>query len=240
MMLPATVGILIALAACSPNIVFRNIVFRDPDTGYSVGWRDERSIRRWPPEIGDRGEPGDVNPAIIEYIFAAPEGPFARYYDLVLSLADRPRAVNADLAALEAEARKELRKGDSPRGRDFARALGRKLARPICDAFRGPVSWPARYFTTGRFEGMAVVRWGVAVDVDDSISTPEYECDCNAKIYTTILRYQSVQLIVMHSSATRQVLAWDVSNIPGAFQWDAPLDQPTVAARIVALHPIEP
>jgi hypothetical protein len=240
MMHPATVSILIALASCGCNILFSNIVFQDPETGYSVSWRDERSIRGWPPEIGDRGEAGDVNPAIIEYIFAAPEGPFTRYYDLMLSLADRPRIVNADLAALEAQARKELRKGDSPRGRDYARALGRRLARPIRDALRAPRGWPARYFTTGRFEGMAVVRWGVAVDIDDGIPTPEYECDYDAKTYTTILRYQSVQLIVMRSSATRQVLAWDVSNIPGAFQWDAPLDQPTVAARIVALHPIEP
>ena len=234
MMSPGTIVILIALTACG-----RNIVFRDPVTGYSVSWRLERSIRGWPPEMGERGEPGDVNPAIIEYIFAAPEGPFARYYDLVLSLADRPPAVNADLAALESEARKELRKGASPRGRDYARALGRKLARPIRDTFRGP-GWWVPFLWTGRFEGMAVVRWGVAVDVDDGIPTPEYENDPNAKIYTSILRFQSVQVIVMRSSATRRVLAWDVSDIPGAFQWDAPLDQPTVAARIVTLHPLEP
>lgn len=226
MMCSATVAILIALAACRPGTVYL-----DPVTGYSVSWSRSSGIQGWVPQVGGRGEPGDVNPAVIEYIFAAPEGPFARYYDLVLSLTDRPRAVNADLAALDTEARKELHTGDSPRGRDYARALGRRLTRPIRDALRVKGT---------RFEGVAFVHWGIAVNLDDGTPLPEYECDPNAKTHTAILRYQSVQLIMIHSSAIRRTLAWDVSDIPGAFQRDALLDQPTVAARIVALHPLEP
>jgi hypothetical protein len=45
---------------------------------------------------------------------------------------------------------------------------------------------------------------------------------------------------VIHSSALQTMLAWDVSKVPGAFDYDAALDQPTIAAHIVALHPSQP
>jgi hypothetical protein len=225
--------------ACNINNLF--IVYFDPTTKYwvSYNWRNSRGIG-WAlssdgDSDGDRGEPGDVNPVVIEYIFSSPEGPFARYYDLLLTLADRPRVAEIDLATLDAEARRGLRTGTSPRGCDYARALGRKLARPIRDALRmkPPNAGP-------RFEGTASVHWGIPVDLDAGIPLLEYERDGEAEMQTTVLRYQSVGLLVMRSSATRRLLVWDVSGVPGAFQWDAPLDQPTVAARIVALHPVEP
>lgn len=233
MMQLATVVILIATAACPTNASLASLaavtIYSDQMTGYSVksNWRYSRGLTLLE---GELGEPGDVNPAVIEYIFSAPEGPFAHYYDLVLSLVHRPHVVDVDLAALHAEARKGLPQGDSPRGRDYARALGRKLAGPIRDALRAK----------GPYAGNASVHWGIPVDLDSGIPLRRYECDGATETYTTIFRYQSVGLLLIHSSAMQQMLAWDVSELPGAFQWDAPLDQPAVAARIVALHPLEP
>lgn len=213
---PATFIIPVVLTACRPTIHF------DPVTGDPVSWPAGRS---------EPGEPGEVNPALITYIFTAPEGPFVRYYDLVLSLPGRSPTVNADLAALDVEARRGRAPGESPRARDYARALGRRLGPRIHDDLRS---------TNGRTGGAASVRWGVPVDLDAGIPRLGYECDPDAGTRATILRYQSLWLLVLHSSATRRLLAWDVSEVPGAFQWGARLDLPTVAAQIVALHPLEP
>jgi len=213
---PAAVIILIVLTACQPTIYF------DPVTGYPVSWTGTRD---------GLGEPGEVNPAVIQYIMTAPESPLTRYYDLVLSLANRPRVVDADLAALDAEARRGRAPGEPLRGRDYARALGRKLARRIHDALRGQGT---------RSEGTASVHWGIPFDLDAGIPLLEEACGSNAETQVTILRYLSLGLLVLRSNATRHVLAWDVSEIPGAFRWGAPLDQATVAARIVALHPLAP
>jgi len=232
---PATVAMLITLVACQPagflsleKIKFV-MVYHDAVTGDSV--RANWLYSPAPITPGERGEPGDVNPAVIEYIVAAPEGPFARYYDLVLSLVNRPRVVDIELAALHDEAVKGLRTGDSPRGRDYARALGRRLARPIRDALR---------VRGGLYEGSASVHWGIPVDLDSGVPLLASESDDATQTYTTIFRYESAGLLIIHSSATQQMLAWDVSEVPGAFQWEAPLDQPALAARIVALHPLVP
>lgn len=241
MMYPATVAVVIVLTACRPVIpdpefgfvggVGRQgvLVYLDPMTGCSVSYDVGPPVG--PPRKGDNGEPGPVNPALIEYIFAAPESPFVRYYDLVLSLANRPDIVNADLAALDVEARTGVDVNASPRGRDYARALGRKLVDPILIAL-------AR--EGARFQGVATVRWGVPVDFDAGVPLVEYESGFNTATETTILRYQQAALLVVHSNATRQMLTWDVSDIPGAFQRDVPLDPSTVTARIVALHPVGP
>lgn len=241
MMYPATVAILIMLTACyrliqspdSPEAVFARehgaLVYLDSVTGCSVSYDVSSPVG--PPRNGDNGEHGPVNPALIEYIFAAPESPFARYYDLVLSLANRPEVVNADLASLDVEARTGIDAGASPRGRDYARALGRRLTGPILLALaRDGV----------RFQGVATVRWGIPVDLDAGVPLVNDEAGAKTATEATILRYQHVALLVVHSNATWQMLTWDVSEVPGAFQWNAPLERATVAARIVALHPVKP
>jgi hypothetical protein len=209
----AAVLITIVLTACQTAIYF------DPVTGFPVS------------STGDRGEPGEVNPAIVEYIITAPEGPFVRYYDLMLSLENRPQSVDADLAALDAEARRGRAPGDSPRGRDYARALGRKVAGQIHDTLRAKGT---------RSEGTVSLHWGISIDLDAGLPLQGQEHGSNAETHATILRYQSLWLFVLRSSATRQMLAWDVSELPGAFQWGAPLDKNAVAGRIVALHPLTP
>lgn len=238
---PATIAILVMLTACyrliqspeSPEALFERrqgvTVYLDPVTGCSVSYNASSPVG--PPRDDDNGEPGPVNPALIEYLFAAPEGPFARYYDLVLSLADRPDVVRADLASLHVEARTGIDPSASPRGCDYARALGRRLAGPILLALTREGA---------RFQGVATVRWGIPVDLDAGVPLVDDESGTKTAAEATFLRYQHAALLVIHSNATRQMLAWDVSEIPGAFQWDAPLEQATVATRIVALHPVEP
>jgi hypothetical protein len=225
---------MVVLAACRANNLF--LTYLDKSTGYWVGynWRYNRGAAVSPWE-GEQGEPGDVNPAVIEYLFAAPESPFTRYYDLVLGLPDRPSVIDADLTALAPEATKGLDGGASPRGRDYARALGRKLARPIRVALQ--LSGPRVGL---QFEGTASVHWGIPVDLDTGVPLLENEREGQDEMQTMILRYQSARLLVMRSSATYEVLVWDVSGVPDAFAGDAALDPSTVAAQIVALHPPSP
>lgn len=204
-------------------------VYIDPITGYTVlaNQRYYHGAEDLLPASIDRGEAGDLNPAVLEYVFAAPEGPFARYYELVLALAERPSAVDVDLAALDAEARVGLPAGCILQGRDYARALGRKLARAIRRAMR---------LKGTDAEGSVGVRWGIPVDLDAGVPLLAYEQNGKDAMYTTIIRYSSAALIVVHSSAMARMLAWDVSGVPGAFDGRAALDPATVAGRIVALH----
>jgi len=231
----ASSALVVMLVACRPNNLF--LTYVDKPTGYWVGynWRYNRGAVSLSSLEGDQGEPGDVNPAVIEYMFAAPESPFTRYYDLVLGLPDRPSVIDADLTALAPEASKGSGSGASPRGRDYACALGRKLARPIRAALQltGPRVGP-------QFKGTASVHWGIPVDLDAGVPLLEYERDGADEMQTMILRYQSAGLLVMRSDATRDVLVWDVSAVPDAFAGNAALDPSTVDAHIVALHPPSP
>lgn len=224
--------IVLSLSACRP----RNTFYLDPATGYSVSsqYRYTRGIgvdaSGMMGSDGDRGEPGELNASVIEHIFAAREGPFVRYYDLVLALADRPPVVAADLASLDAAVRAEIAVGASPSGRDYARGLGHKLASAINDALR-----------TGdnQFRGTACVHWGIPIDLRAGIVLAPYERHGESENHITFVRYASVGLIVMHTSVRLPTLVWDLSEVPGAFAWNAQLDPATVAARIVALHPTE-
>jgi hypothetical protein len=202
-------------------------IYTDPATGFSVQYNQRHhrgvglSLFGIVPFDGDRGEPGTLNPAVIEYVFGAAEGPFARYYDLVLRIPDKPPAVTKDLAAL----------GQFASGRDYARALGRRLAPYVNEAMAIPGS---------RFDGTAGVYWGLPADLDAGILLANYERDGWSEMRTTIVRYESVKVVVVHSSGMREMLAWDVSAVPGAFDRKAKLDYDTVAAKIVPLHPVRP
>jgi len=228
----ATVAALLALTACRRE----NLVYSDLATGYFVSSRDRHArgvgldasgaLR----SDGDLGESGDLNASVIEYIFAAPEGPFARYYDLVLRLAVRPPGVAVDLAALEATAKTCIAAGATPSGRDYARALGRKLAHAINNALRAGGD---------RFGGTAGIHWGVPVDLHTGIVLADHEQDGETEMHTTLVRHASVGLVVVHSSARLPMLVWDVSEVPGAFESGTPLDFNMVAARIIALHPAD-
>jgi hypothetical protein len=226
-------ALLVMVAAC-PMAAKRDI-YTDTPTGYSVRFnqRHHRGIGMTSdgiaPKDGDRGEPGYIKLEVLEYIFASPESPFTRYYDLVLALDDRPKDVVADLKQLEAIARPRTKPGIALRGKHYARALARKLAKSINDALTSPGS---------AFQGTAGVYWGMSVDLDSEIPLIGDERDGEPYMRNTIIRYASVGLIVIHSSATQSMFVWDVSKVPGAFdRTNTTLDSATVAKHIVALHP---
>lgn len=227
-----TISGLLTLIACRMTNIYS--VYQDPATGYSVNAaaRHNRGGGEWIPRYVDRGEPGELNPAIIESIFAAPDGPFARYYDIVLALTERPRVVDVDLAELAHDAR-GLEAGAPLRGSDYARALGRKLARPICDAMR----FRNALVGVTPLAGTAEIHWGIPVDLDAGIPLTAYERENDNQMHVAMFRFESVGLITLYSTAMTHVLVWDVSHIPGAFTWATPLNPATVAADIVALHP---
>jgi hypothetical protein len=224
-MRPAGLIWVVVLASCHIGAFEHvNSVYVEPTTGYSVeaNWRYNRAGNVWPLQFGDVAEPGPLNPRVIEFVFAADDSPVARYYDLMLSLPQRPPRVAADLAALRHEMGSAASASPAPTGRDYARALARKLAAHINGALGA---------------GSAGVLWGIPVDLDAGIPLLEYEHEGIRTMQTTLLRYESVGLLVMHSSAMQEVLVWDLGDLPGAFRASPPLDQATVDAHIVALHP---
>lgn len=224
--------LLVLLVGCTALMAKRD-VYIDAPTGYSVRFnqRYHRGIGLSSdgvlPKDGDRGEPGEINPAILEYILASPESPFTRYYDLVLALDDKPKDVVEDLEQLEAIARPRTKPGIALRGKHYARALARKVGNYINAALATPAQ---------DFPGTAGVYWGIAVDLEAGIPLLDAERADEPMMRNTILRFASVGLIVIHSSATETMFAWDVSKVPGAFDRNATLDSATVAKYIVALH----
>ena len=224
----------VVLASCHiDSLEHMNSVYVERPSGYSVeqNWRYNRAGNLWPLQFGDVAEPGGLHPGVIEFVFAANNSPVARYYDLILSLPHRPRAVDDDLAARRKEMDSAASTGRVLAGCDYARALARKLAAPINVALRSSGT-----FVTGS-GGTAGVLWGIPVDLDAGVPLVTYEREGIRTMQTTLLRYQSVGLLVVHSSATDHVQVWDLANLPAAFQADSELDQATIAARIVPLHP---
>jgi len=217
----------LAVAGCS---TLRD-VYRDPSTGFSV--RDNERQRHGIGlstfgllgASGDRGEPGPLHPAVLEYVMAAEEGPLARYYHLLLQHSAPPERAMRDLAMLQSEATR-LAASEAVRGHHYARALAQRISRPVLRALAMP----------GRYGGCAGVYWGVPADIEAGVLLPEYEYDEREEMRTVIQRYQGAEMVVVHSDALYDSLAWDLSAVPGAFDAGADLDFDTVAATIVPLH----
>lgn len=167
---------------------------------------------------GDRGEKGDLNPAVIEYVMTRPESPFTRYYDAALRIKKPPKSMVVDLQELRPVASQFA---SPPRGADFARALARRLAGHIRDATRR--------------NGAATLFWGLPVDLDSGLIKLAFERGSKT-MRTTLFRYQSSGMVVLYESGSTKELAWDLSQVPGAFDSTADLSFDEVAQEALAMH----
>ncbi len=213
----------VALGGCTQ-------VYKDSRTGFEV--TSNAKVTLGPGFINDTSsaQRGPLHPAVIEYVIGAPEGPIARYYDVMLRLSKPPRVARADMAALEPDAR-ALAAGGRVTGHHYARALGRRL---VPHVNRALVAKP----NAREISGTAGLRWGVPTDLDRGRVRDEYErIPGFTTMRTTLSRYETVQLVMMSSTGTETLYAWDMSAVPGAFGEDAALDYDTVAATAKALHP---
>jgi hypothetical protein len=217
------------MVGCSALDPPSRIVYRDASTRYTVRANEAISLA-----TPDEAEPGKIHRSVLEYVLAAPESPLTAYYDLVLGLADPPKRVRDDLQQL-ARSAASLANGKPPRGRDYARALARRLAPEINRALEMNRTSPLQEW---KYLGTAGLWWGDATDLAANVLLKGYEREfrCTA-LRTVIYRYASKEIIRVLSTGTDRDLVWDVSNVPGAFDPAAVLDYDTVAARIVALHP---
>lgn len=228
----AAAALIVAVAGCGGNA---RDVFRDNTTGFSIA-HNERIMRGVGVSLwgvvaidGDRGERGALNPAVIEFVLGAPESPLARYYALVIAHPAPPERARLDIIALRAEAAHELPPGARPSGIDYARALARKITPSINRALS----------TDGRYTGSAAINWGVAADLELGILLSDRESE-HARLKTVIHRFEKTRMVIAHSSGTHRMLAWDLSNVPGAFDATAELDYDRVAALAIPLHPEDP
>lgn len=224
----ALIAAVALLAACADH----RVVHRDPATGFAVA-HNQRLMRGIGltllgvlPLDGDRGEPGRLHPAVIEYVLGAAEGPIARYYALLIEHPSPPERARRDIQTLAAEAARVLPPGAHPSGVDYARALGRLLAEPINRALS----------IDGRFGGSAGLYWGVAADLESRVLLAPSEREHDS-MRTVVHRFERTRMVVVHSSGLHSMLAWDLSAVPGAFDPGASLDYRTVASRAVPLHP---
>ena len=222
--------LVIALAACGgPKGLEPTgwVIYRDPASGYTVRYNESFQ--------SNEAETGTIHPAVLEYVLGAEEGPLAAYYDLALGLRSPPAAVKADLDTLAPDARK-LASG-TPHGKDFARALARKLAAPINQALAKETKPSTLIKYT--FNGTAGLWWGPAADLERGVLLRDYERAelPGVALRTVVLRHASIDVVEVVSSGTGRRYAWDVAGVPGAFDANATLDYATVAAHIIALHP---
>ena len=227
---------LVAGCAVKPK---SRIIYRDPQSGFSIKHSEQF--------LGKRGEPGEVHPAVLEYVLANEASPLAAYYELVLAQPGAPPQAHVDLSVLAIDAQR-LAAGRRPRGLDYARALARRIAMSVNQALahRSGKLEKFQYANSAGsggswghgFEGTAALWWGVPVDLEARLFKRDYELDWGeTSMRTVIYRYESLGLIVLRSSGTEQQYVWDVSAVPGAFDPRAKLDYDTVARQAIALHP---
>jgi len=226
--------LVLVLAGCParpnklPEVEYGRVVFVDKSTGFEVRFNEFDTLL-------ERGEVGEVHPAVLEYVLSAEESPLAAYYDLVLGIASPPRRAAKDLASLADEA-KRFAGSVAPRGRHYARALARRLAPAINTALR--LKFDNDDVNDTQALGTAALWWGLAADLDANVLQRRYERKARGTtMRTVIFRHLSAGLIVVRTSGTDRVFVWDIGGIPGAFNPKLPLEYDTVASQIVALHP---
>ena len=232
-------AIIVALTGCTIASKSR-VVYREQATNFQV--RHNEGI------LGKRGEPGEIHPAVLEYVLSTAEGPLVAYYDLLLELPQAPVRAATDLRQFAPTAA-QLAGNRSPAGKDYARAVARHVLPQLNVALKhGPQKSgkpidgsllstnPSPSFG-GTFEGTAGLWWGLPADLDANVLLPEYAYDYGeTALRTVIYRYASLGLVAIRSSGTTRVYIWDVSSVPNAFQPAAPLDIATVTKHIVPLH----
>jgi hypothetical protein len=119
-------------------------------------------------------------------------------------------------------------------GRDYARALARRLAPEINRALASLTKRPE---IPVPIWGTAGLWWGEPADLETNLLLENDERNLQeTRFRTVIYRYASRQLVIVRSSGTVRELVWDLGAVPNAFDPHGALDYGTVATRIVALH----
>ena len=191
----------VLLAGCPPKVV-------DQENQYS--------LRTMPFGLakGDRAQA--IHPAVLEYVFANPDGPLRVYYDALVRSPDRVE----ELVAVEAEAR-AIAGAAKLTGEHYARARARHMAGAFNRAFssaRGVRGYAALTCCqrvdphTGAFGGPQNMMW---------------------------LAHRGARVIHVMGGATDPDYTWDLQYVPNAFEPDKPLEYKTVERLAVPVHRTE-
>ncbi len=156
-----------------------------------------------------------LHPAVIEYLYAAPEGPFRSYYDAALSV---DSGFVADDLKRWADDARAIAAGAPVTGEHYARAVGRHWAAKI-----------AKSIKTG---GATVVVCCRRVD-------PISGTVMNEAVARGMFVSFKAQVVGFGSTSYSVALTWNLQYVPNAFAPDQPLDFETVARTIEPLHDVE-
>ena len=180
-----------------------------PKTVYEEDRYFLRTMTFWMAK-GDLAEA--IHPAVLEYVFASPQGPLRVYFDAIVR---SPEPV-AELLAIEADAR-AIAGGAKLTGEHYARARARRM----CNAFNRALG------TTGRGRGYASLTCCQRVDAHTgAFGGPQY---------TLWIAHRGARVI--HVTVANDLdYTWDLQYVPNAFEPDKPLDYKTVERLALPLH----
>ncbi len=182
---------------------------------------------------GRKAEHGPLHPAVVEFVFAQPGGPFARSIDYALALEasppDRKKLAEDERTMVKASVAlvRRLRKdvGKDADSLALTRAFGRYLARWV----RKGVAMH------GNQGGTVRITWGV---VPYRVATKTGYRVHPWRLFCDLSRFERARIVLLrcewddHDS----VWAWDLRFVPEAFDAKAELSFEQVAASAVPLH----
>jgi hypothetical protein len=162
------------------------------------------------------GEPGELHPAVIEFMFVSPQGPFLDYYRAALAADDPP----VHLERLE-EIAAALAGSGPPSERHYAAARARTLAIHINEGL----------VQGGITPGSVTLQCCATADPDSNRLHP-------GLVFARIVVNEPLSVVRMdwEDARTKVELTWDLRRVPGAFDPSAELHFEQVAASAAPLH----
>lgn len=173
------------------------------------------------------GDAGAINPAVLEYMFAAPGSPVVRYFAAWLAEGG-DQLDSADVRDLRRRATALATPGAAPSPTEYARAWSQPVIAPLNRVLADP--------PTNTIAGAAEV-WCCAT-VDPQAPRLIHAPEVFRELGMVVVRNQGarVVMIIWHDDLLGGTLTWDTSRLPRAYDATASLDLATVAAAILPLH----
>jgi hypothetical protein len=189
---------LLLLAGCPPKMVYQEdqYILRTMTFGLAKGERAHA-----------------IHPAVLEYVFASPDGPLRVYYDALA----RSQEPVAELVAVEADAR-AIAGGAKLTGEHYARARARRMG----DAFNRALG------TTRGARGYAALTCCQRVDPHTGAFGGPQNMMWHA--------HRGARVLHVMGGPTDPDYTWDLQYVPNAFDPAKPLDYKTVERLAVPVH----
>lgn len=158
---------------------------------------------------------GALHPAVLEYLFATPTGPFRAYFDALL---------RAGPSKADGDAR-ELSSSSPPTGEHYARASARRMSEAANKAFVG-AKLPKN---VDGHRGYACLKFTKRVDRKTGTLV-------DAELELVVMIHEGARVLHVISGPNDFDYTWDLQYVANAFDPTKPLDYETVVRLAVPLH----